>query len=198
MDKEYSRQYFNEKAYSWDQTLRSNTPQQLVALIERLDIFPDTRVLDVGSGTGVFVPLIQRKVGKNGRVVCVDFAFNMLSIARSKNGHHAITYVCAEIETAGFHSEAFNAAVCYSAFPHFHDKPLVLRNVYHLLKPGGSVFICHSASREFINNIHLNIPDFEDHLLPKREQMLVLLRDAGFGQIKIEEEPDFYIASGKK
>jgi len=198
MDKKYSRQYFNEKASSWDQTPRSNASQQLEALIERLDILPNTLVLDVGSGTGVFVPYIQRKVGKNGRVVCVDFAFNMLSIARSKDGFGTFAYVCAEIETVGFPFDTFDSIVCYSTFPHFHDKPLALRNIFSLLKPDANLYICHSASRDFINNIHLHIIDFYDHLIPVQDEMFVLMREAGFKDIKIEEDADSYLARGRK
>jgi ubiquinone/menaquinone biosynthesis C-methylase UbiE len=198
MDKQYSRAYFNTKAESWDVTPRSNAPHQLQTLIERLDINQGALVLDVGSGTGVFVPYIQRKVGEDGRVICVDFALNMLTIARVKMNHNSITHVCAEIETAGFNAGVFDAAVCYSTFPHFHDKPLALGNIYNLLQPGGKIFICHSASREFINDIHLKIVDFQDHLIPQSDEMFSLMQVAGFRNILIEESADAYLVVGQK
>jgi len=198
MDKQKSRQYFNQKAASWDDTERSNAPHQLAALIERLDIFPGSLILDVGSGTGVFVPYIAHKAGPSGCVVCVDYAFNMLLEARSKNNNHYSKQVCAEIETAGFKAGIFDSAVCYSTFPHFHDKPHALQNIFNLLQPGGMVFICHSASREFINAIHQNIPDFQDHLIPTKDEMVELFTNCGFGRIRIEEQEDSYLASAQK
>lgn len=198
MDKTISRQYFNDHALSWDETVRSNAPHQLSALAGRLPLAPDARVMDVGSGTGVFVPYIQRKLNGRGRVVCIDFAFEMLSIARRKNGNQHVSHLCAEIETAGFKSGVFDAAVCYSTFPHFHDKPLALFNIHALLRSGGRVFICHTASREFINNIHRNIADFTDHLIPGQDEMRVLLAAAGFRDIVIEEDEDAYLAVGIK
>jgi ubiquinone/menaquinone biosynthesis C-methylase UbiE len=198
MDKSVSRQYFNDHALEWDTTKRSNAPHQLQAMAARLDFPPHALVIDVGTGTGVFVPYVQVKLGELGLVVCVDFAFKMLDIARMKNSNHSINYVCAEIETVGFSANAFDAAVCYSTFPHFHDKPLALENIHRLLKPGGRIFICHTASREFINNIHLNIPDFKDHLIPPKDAMNALMKEAGYQDIRIEEAPDSYLACGTK
>ena len=98
----------------------------------------------------------------------------------------------------GFKPETFDAIVCYSTFPHFHDKPLALRNMHDLLRKGGKVFICHTASRDHINNIHLNIPGFEDHLIPGYEEMVSLMIEAGFKQVNVDEGDDSYLAQGLK
>ena len=77
MDKQIGRQFFNNEASHWDETARNNDPVKLQELIERLAFPPDARVLDVGTGTGVFVTYIQGKLNGSGRVTCVDFAFRM-------------------------------------------------------------------------------------------------------------------------
>ncbi len=198
MDKQISRQFFNERADDWDETPRSNAPQQLEAMIARLDLREGSRVLDVGTGTGVFIPYIKQKIGSKGYVACVDFALNMLLIAVQKDRNRCMLPVCAEIETAGFKLSVFDAVICYSTFPHFHDKPVALSNIHALLKESGKVFICHTASREHINSIHLNIPDFHDHLIPKYDEMFSLLQGADFRKILIEEGADAYLAVGQK
>ena len=198
MDKQISRQFFNEKAADWDETPRSNAAHQLEAMAARLDLSEGMRVLDVGTGTGVFVPYVKRKIGPTGHVACVDFALEMLLVAKGKNSNGCMMPVCAEIETVGFKPETFDAIVCYSTFPHFHDKPLALRNMHDLLKNGGRVFICHTASRDHINNIHLNIPCFEDHLIPGYEEMVSLMIEAGFKQVNVDEGDDSYLAQGVK
>ena len=86
MDKLVSRRYFNDKAFSWDETPRGNDPQRLQALSDLLHLCPNDKVLDVGSGTGVFIPYILGKIQGKGLVVCVDFALNMLEISAKKNG----------------------------------------------------------------------------------------------------------------
>lgn len=198
MDKQISRQFFNDKASHWDDMERSNSPEQLLAMSKRIPISPDALVMDVGTGTGVFVPYIKSKLKEGGQVVCVDFAYQMLEIAKEKNGNTNVEYVCAEIETVGFPANIFDVIICYSTFPHFHDKPLALSNIRNLLKPEGQVFICHTASKETINNIHRNIPDFHEHLIPEFDEMNLLMTEAGFVNIQIEENTDSYLAQAKR
>ena len=198
MDKTISRKFFNDRAEHWDNTVRNNDAQKLRRMADRLDIEDANFVLDVGTGTGVFIPFISEKLNGNGKIVSMDFAINMLLKAKSKFGSEdKLNYVCSEIETLNLGSAKFDAAVCYSTFPHFHDKPRALRNLYHLLKEEGTLFICHTASKETINAIHKNIPDFQDHLIPDNNEMTQLLEQAGFVQVKIEDNDDSYLVIAK-
>jgi demethylmenaquinone methyltransferase/2-methoxy-6-polyprenyl-1,4-benzoquinol methylase len=194
MDKKISRQFFNDRAEHWDDTVRNNDSKKLRSMADRLDIKEANFVLDVGTGTGVFIPYISEKLNSSGRIISMDFAINMLLKAQSKFGSSdKLDYVCSEIEALHLGGEKFDAAVCYSTFPHFHDKPRALRNLFHLLKKDGTLFICHTASKETINDIHKNIPDFQDHLIPANDEMTHLLEEAGFSQVRIEDDEDYYL-----
>lgn len=198
MDKQISRKIFNDQAENWDKTARNNDPVKLRAMADRLMFPGQAWVLDVGTGTGVFLPYLKERVNHQSRVICMDFAFNMLSIAQTKNKCKSIDYVCAEIETLHFSPDCFDTVVCYSTFPHFHDKPRALRNIYALLHKDGWLYICHTASRETINNIHRNIPDFHDHLIPEQWEMEQMLQMSGFTELVITEQPDSYLAAARK
>ena len=198
MDKNISRKFFNDQAEHWDDTAGNTDPEKLRWLADHMIIPKDAWILDVGTGTGVFLPYLKEITNNIGKIICVDFAFKMLTIAQNKNNDHLTHYICSEIETLRFCCELFDAVICFSAFPHFHDKPLALSKIFTILKPGGGLYICHSASRETINNIHQNIPDFQDHLLPGKDEMNELFSTAGYGFINIEEHPDYYLASARK
>ena len=198
MDKRISRQFFNNAATHWDETARNNDPVKLQELIERLAFPPEAQVLDVGAGTGVFVPYIQGKLNGNGRVACVDFAFRMLEIAQKKNGNKGVEHICAEIEVVGFAGGVFDAVVCYSTFPHFHDKPLALENILYLLKADGKLFICHTASCDEINAIHKKIPDLSDHLIPEEDEMREMLSAAGFEEVSITDNARYYLVEARR
>ncbi|REG07224.1 class I SAM-dependent methyltransferase [Pelolinea submarina] len=198
MDKTISRKFFNDRAEHWDDTVRNNDAQKLRRMADRLDIQEPNFVLDVGTGTGVFIPYISEKLNGSGRIISMDFAINMLIKAQSKfSDRESLEYVCAEIEALHLGSAQFDTAVCYSTFPHFHDKPRALRNLTHLLKKNGTLFICHTASKETINDIHRSIPDFQDHLIPDNDEMAQLLEKAGFVQVKIEDNEDYYLVTAK-
>jgi ubiquinone/menaquinone biosynthesis C-methylase UbiE len=164
----------------------------------RIEIASGSNVLDIGSGTGIFVPYLLEKIGADGRLTCVDSACDMLNIARSKGFTGNIAYVCAEIENTGIESGKFDAAVCYSSFPHFHDKPKALAKIARLLKPGGRLFICHTSSRQKINHIHGRIETLKHDTIPDEKEMRQLLSETGFTAIVIEDGQESYLASARK
>lgn len=198
MDKRVSRQYFNNLAGTWDETARNNDPEKLRALVKKLELPYDSWILDVGTGTGVFLPYIKDSVNGKIRLISMDFALNMVVIAKGKQPGKEIKFVCAEIETLRFECELFDIVVCYSTFPHFHNKPLALENIYKNLKFGGCLYICHSASRENINQIHKNIPDLIDHLIPDDNEMKALLISSGFINHAIDANKDYYVVTARK
>jgi ubiquinone/menaquinone biosynthesis C-methylase UbiE len=193
-----SKDFFNHRAAAWDETSAEKDNLKLQALADRLDIKPGAAVLDAGTGTGVFIPFILKKIGEKGTLVCLDFAEEMLKVTRQKKFPGNIRYLCADIIETGLPRASFNAVVCYSVFPHFNDKPKALREIYRLLKPEGWVFIGHTSSREFINNIHRNIAEVCDHLLPESQEMRRMLKDAGFTDVAITEGEDDYLAQACK
>jgi ubiquinone/menaquinone biosynthesis C-methylase UbiE len=188
-----SKDFFNARAASWDKSVAEKDVQKLQALADRLDIKPGAVVLDAGTGTGVFVPFLLKKIGPAGSLVCLDFAEEMLKVTRQKKFKGNIKYLCADIEETRLPGASFDAVVCYSVFPHF-NQPKALREIYRLLKPEGWVFIGHTSSREFINHIHGKIPEVCGHLLPESKEMRRMLMDAGFTGITIAEGENDYLA----
>jgi ubiquinone/menaquinone biosynthesis C-methylase UbiE len=193
-----TRDYFNQMAAKWDECIAEKDRSKLEHLAEGLDIVPDSSVLDVGTGTGVFIPFLLKKIGPGGRLVCLDFAEEMLNKAKEKNLAGNITYVCADIADTGLKDRGFEAVVCYSSFPHFRDKPASLREIYRLLKNAGLLFICHSSSRNAINAIHTHIDLLSHDLIPEKEKMTGLLTDAGFRNISIQDTSEMYLVRAVK
>ena len=67
------------------------------------------------------------------------------------------------------------------------------------MKPGGKFFVLHSLSRERINFIHRKIGEpVKDDLIPKDIKMIDLFRKAGFIEVKVSNNRNFYMARGVK
>jgi ubiquinone/menaquinone biosynthesis C-methylase UbiE len=193
-----SKDFFNARAAAWDKNTAEKDNLKLQALADKLEIKPGAVVLDAGTGTGIFIPFLLKKIGAEGSLVCLDFAEEMLKVTRRKKFPGNIRYCCADIEETRLPGASFDAVVCYSVFPHFNDKTKALKEIYRLLKPEGRLFIGHTSSREFINNIHRNIPEVCDHLLPESKEMKRLLAEAGFSDITIDEGESDYLAQAYK
>ncbi|MBN1160794.1 MAG: methyltransferase domain-containing protein [Dehalococcoidales bacterium] len=193
-----SRDFFNSRAAAWDDEVAEKDISRLETIAERLDIKPGDSVLDIGTGTGVFVPFLLKKIGGKGKLVCLDFAEEMLKIAREKGFKGDINYLCADIENNSLEDDSFDAVVCYSVFPHFNNKMKAFKEIYRLLKKGGRLYICHSSSRQAINEVHKSIPEVCSHLFPENEDTRGMLSDAGFEDITISDSKEDYLVIAAK
>jgi ubiquinone/menaquinone biosynthesis C-methylase UbiE len=193
-----SRAYFNEQADIWDEAIAEKDAAKLEQMAKRLNIKSGSFVLDVGTGTGIFLPFLLRVVGRSGRIVALDYAERMLRKAHAKGFDRDIAYLQAEVSYVPVRPESFDAVVCYSSFPHFPDKPKALGELRRVIKNGGQLLICHTSSRAQINAIHREIPAVENDSLPDATEMESMLSQAGFTGIRIEDESDSYLVSAEK
>ncbi|UCH50554.1 MAG: class I SAM-dependent methyltransferase, partial [Chloroflexota bacterium] len=137
-----TRSFFNSKADIWDEKIGEKDPDKLEDMAKNLDIQPGYIVLDVGTGTGIFVPFLLKKIGDTGKLVCLDSAEKMLEKAQNKNFKGNIEYVCGDICSTQLGDGIFDVVVCYYSFPHFKDKTKDLQEIKRLLKKDGKLFIC--------------------------------------------------------
>ena len=193
-----SKDFFNTRAATWDEKVAEKDGAKLEKLLSHLEIESGAKVLDVGNGTGVFVPYLLRKIGEQGKLVCLDFAEEMLNIARTKRFRGNISYLCADIADSGLSDDDFDVVLCYSVFPHFEDKPKVLSEIHRVLQSGGRIFIAHTSGRQTINKIHQRMPEVCDHVIPENEELQSMLTMAGFKDISISDNEDSYIVSARK
>lgn len=122
------REYFNQKAGEWDSLLSEETIQCLSTIIKELAIKPGSHILDVGTGTGVLLPFLVEAAGKDGRVVALDIAEEMLARAKAKNIEN-VEYVLGDITCTPFEHNTLDEIICNSCFPHVIDKLQALREI---------------------------------------------------------------------
>jgi len=191
------RTYFNYRAVVWDETNSEADMTKLEVMVKRLNIKPGSTVLDVGSGTGVLIPFLLRRIGGEGRLVALDVAEEMLKRAQAK-GYKDVAYLHADVTSIPVGDEVFDVVVCYSSFPHFRDKLRALAEINRVTKGGGRLLICHTSSRAMINQLHRQIPAVENDIIPDEPEMQFLLSRAGFTDIKIDDSNEGYLARARK
>ena len=120
--------------------------------IERLQLAPGARVLDVCCGSGASAIPAARAVGPGGSVTGVDLAENLLALARSKAKQQGLANV--EFETGDltglrFADESFDAAVCVFGIFFVPDMEAALRELRRVVRRGGRIAITTWGPRFF-------------------------------------------------
>lgn len=195
---EQHRKYFNEKAAHWDQMVEDKTLQGLDLIIKGLEIKPGSVVLDVGTGTGILIPFLQEAVGDSGSIVALDLAEEMLKRAKEKHGEQ-VRYVQGDIVNTPFEDNSFDEMICNSCFPHFQDKEAAVKEMMRILKPGGRVTVCHTASREDMNAMHRSFGGVVgEDMLPDDDEMKSMFQQAGFASIEISDSDRGYLLTARR
>jgi len=188
--------YFNEQANTWDKRFHTpNLSSFLEKLVPQFGLEPGQNILDVGTGTGVLIPYLIREVGPAGSVTAIDCSENMIQICKTKHSHFKnVSVRLQDIEEDAFPTESFDAIICFGLFPHLENKEKALQNMNHTLKPGGTLIIAHALSSEELKAHHNSASSAVVHdMLPEEAEMIQLLEQTGFAEIRIKDEPGCYL-----
>ena len=200
MGMEDRKTFFDRHAASWDERFHSAEERaRLSELVDSFGLTAGNAVLDVGTGTGVLLPIVRETIGPNGRLAAMDFSFKMLQHAAERRKTADATLFNASVESIPFCSGQFDCVTCFAAFPHFPDKRKALLEMVRILRPGGKLAIAHLKSTEEINHMHGQIGGAVTcNRLPDPEAMRLLMKDSGLFDISMVNEPGRFIALGKK
>jgi ubiquinone/menaquinone biosynthesis C-methylase UbiE len=188
------RDFFDQRAHKWDSMTMPGTNDRIAAILSRLEIDPDGRVLDIGSGTGILLPFLLKRLDVSGSIVEMDIAAGMLKKGREKESDGRIAFVQGDAHSLPFASAAFDLVLCHNTFPHFADKMRALREISRVTAAGGRLVISHTMSREAVNSLHRDIGGVVGHdQLPEDGALVRWLEQAGFRWPSIENVPERYL-----
>jgi ubiquinone/menaquinone biosynthesis C-methylase UbiE len=112
-------------------------------LLDRIAPSQRESVLDIACGTGVVARLAQQR-GHAGRLVGIDLNTAMLAVARAKSA--AIEWIEGSALDLPFDANSFDIVLCQLGLQFFPDRPLALKEMVRVLKPGGRAgFSVYSA-----------------------------------------------------
>lgn len=180
--------FFNSIANTWDEICKHDMAK-VGMILDLAKIQEGNNILDVGTGTGILIPSLSQRVGESGSIKAVDMAENMVELAMKKNSYKNVLYECGDVLEMKLDKDYYDKIICYSMFPHFKSRKAEAIDILaQKLKDGGKLIICHSQSREAINNFHKNVNKaVKEDKLPTMEIMREYFKDA---KLKVVNEVD--------
>jgi ubiquinone/menaquinone biosynthesis C-methylase UbiE len=171
-------------------------------LVDRTNIRPGSRVLDVACGTGVVARAAAIRVGDSGAVTGLDINPGMVAVARSLPadlGAASIEWQEGSVLALPFPDAAFDVALCQLGLQFFPDRPTALGEIRRVLVPGGrtgiSVFgpIEHNPATHALADAldrHVapgsSLAKRNEHVLADTDELRMLLQEAEFRDVVIE------------
>ncbi|MCH5229490.1 MAG: class I SAM-dependent methyltransferase [Muribaculaceae bacterium] len=193
------RSFFDELSSTWDDNEILSTPEKIREILSFIEIQKNEDVLDLGTGTGVLLPYIAEKIGKQGKITAVDFSVGMLERAREKFNR---LEPFPEFLNKDFEKEkipgTYDHILLYSVYPHLQQPIATLNKLYREnLKVNGDIIIAFPCGPDFINNIHKERHS-ESELLPSATKLASILSQAGFKAEVIAESKEIYLIKIKR
>lgn len=152
--KENSKAAFNQQAATYDNDIKGRHARSLYpVLLEKLSHIPFQSALDLGCGTGEILKLIlQEDIGKE--LYGIDLSEQMLYVAKSKLPEQ-VKLLLGDSEALPFPDNTFDVVYCNDSFHHYPAPMKVLREVYRVLKPGGT-FLMGDCWQPLVGRIIMN------------------------------------------
>jgi phosphatidylethanolamine/phosphatidyl-N-methylethanolamine N-methyltransferase len=115
--------------------------------IRNLNVQPDERILEVGVGTGIALPMYPRHC----RIVAIDFSEGMLEIAKKRTAEHEMDHVTLHRMDAGameFSDSIFDTVVAAYVVTAVPDYRKVVSEMIRVCRPGGRIIMLNHFSNE--------------------------------------------------
>jgi cyclopropane fatty-acyl-phospholipid synthase-like methyltransferase len=167
----------------WVMATRPSNRQRNAWAVERLEVAPGDRVLEIGCGPGIALAAILRRAA-GGRVVGLDHSPVMVEQASRRN-QEAIQQGLLQVRLGGLDQLSaiggpFDKILAVNVIQFLPDKEAAVRALRDVTASGGRVAIAHQPRNRRANR---------GDALRAADELKQLLSSAGYSDIHVEELP---------
>jgi SAM-dependent methyltransferase len=184
------RERFDELVDRFEPPLPEGVPERLSRIVAAADIQEGETVLDVGTGTGILIPLIQRY--RPGFIYACDLSARMLK--RLRENYAGVETIRSDVRDLKLPDECLNVVLINACYPNIADKAGTFENLSRMMGPAGRLIISHPLGKQFIAKLKKNVA-FPLADFPAKREAESLFCPYGFRIDAFVDEPELYILS---
>ena len=140
-----------------EQWLRYNVTNNIVNYVEKYNLIPCNKILDVGCSVGISTEYLYNSFKNTESVTGIDLSPYFISMAKYRADHLnlPITYLHKNAENTCLKSDTYNLIVCNFILHEVPKEPtkIILNEMKRLLKPGGVLAIVDLNPDRVQNNL---------------------------------------------
>jgi len=183
------RDTFDELYQLFEPPLPEGVPERLEKIVAHGRINKGDTVLDVGSGTGILIPIIEKY--KPRRIYACDLSAAMLEQLNSKK-YPDVETIQGDVRDLRLPGSSIDVVFINACYGNIADKAGAFANIGQMMRAGGRMVISHPLGKSFIPSrrprASFPLDDF-----PEKPEAERLFKPFGFEIETFIDEPKLYI-----
>lgn len=179
---------YNMIAREYDETFDGRFTRELKhRIVERIELKPNYKVLDVACGNGSLLDLLNRKQAIDGHGIDVSDA--MIDEAKKRYPH--FSFSVGNSSSLPFEDMTFDVVTVCAAFHHFSEPWKFLQEARRVLQPAGLLVLMEPYFPPVIrqlSNLLIPLMKMGDVKVYSGKELVYMMTAGGFGNVRYTKE----------
>ena len=184
---ELQAQYFSKLTRFFDPPLPEGVPERLEQIVAAAEIKNSDVVLDIGTGTGILIPLIQAYTPVH--IYANDLSEAMLESVQGQ--YPSVTTLQGDVRDLTLPDKSIDVTFINACYSNIIDKHKTFENLRRMTKPGGRLIISHPLGSSFMEKLKETVPFPLDDFPAGEDKASELFEPYGFWISTFINEPKF-------
>jgi SAM-dependent methyltransferase len=187
------RNSFDQLYHLFEPPLPEGVPERLEQIVAHGRVTKGDTVLDVGSGTGILIPIIRKY--KPSSIHACDLSEGMLEQLRENYPY--VKTIMGDVRDLKLPEGSIDSIFLNACYPNIVDKAGAFSNLSRMMKAKGRIVISHPLGKAFIRSLKDGAP-FPLDEFPEKSEAGPLLKPFDLIVETFIDEPKLYILVAKK